>query len=247
MGIAQFFQQLNDAYGINLSIIYDSFDRDRFLQGLSTTLVMSLVCIGISVTIGAIGAWVMSGRSRLLKTATAAYVEIFRNTPPLIQLLFFFFAVSRLLPGPVNTAGQVTPLIGGFGWAVASFSLYAGALNVEIFRAGVEAVPFATREAAESLGFSRLQSYRQIILPLAFRISLPALNNNIVNLIKTTTLAYAIGVPELLYASAAVWSESFNVREMMLVMLVTYLAIVGGYIAIMDRVERALRMPGTDV
>jgi polar amino acid transport system permease protein len=247
MTIPEAFQHLNDAYGINLSIFYDAFDRDRFLRGLWTTLLLSLISMAVSVVIGLAGAWILGGRSRVMRAATAAYVEAFRNTPPLIQLLFFFFAVSPFFPGPVNSAGQVTPLIGGFGWAAIAFSLYAGAMNVEIFRSGVEAVPSATREAAEALGYTRLQAFRQIVLPLAFRISLPALNNNMVNLIKTTTLAYAIGVPELLYASAAIWSESLNVREMMLVMLATYLALIGGYIGVMARVERALHMPGTDV
>ncbi|HTZ37879.1 MAG TPA: amino acid ABC transporter permease [Stellaceae bacterium] len=247
MGIAEAFQRLNDAYGINLSIVYDPFDRDRFLHGLRTTIAMSLVCMAFSAAIGIAGAWLLGARSRAVRRAVTGYVEAFRNTPPLIQLLFFFFAVSPLLPGAVNSSGQVTPLIGGLGWAVISFSLYAGALNVEIFRAGVEAVPAATREAAEALGYTRAQTFRQVVLPLAFRISLPAFNNNMVNLIKTTNLAYAIGVPELLYASASIWSESFNVREMMLVILAAYLLLVGGYIAVMRRVERALRMPGTDV
>src|SRR5579884_1436868 len=169
MGVADFFHWLNDAHGINLSIFYDAYDRDRFLLGLRTTLVLSAICMALSVVIGLIGAWFMGGRSRLLRTMTTGFVEIFRNTPPLIQLLFFFFAVSRLVSGPLNAAGQVTPLIDGFGWAVISFSLYAGALNVEIFRAGVEAVPFATREAAEALGYTRFQTYRHIVLPLAFR------------------------------------------------------------------------------
>lgn len=247
MTIAEAFQHLNDAYGINLSIVYDPFDRERFVHGLGMTLVLSLVSMALSVVIGAAGAWILGGRSRLFRWVTSGFVEAFRNTPPLIQLLFFFFAVSPFLPGAINSSGQVTPLIGGVGWAILSLSLYAGALNVEIFRSGLEAVPSATREAAESLGYSRLQAFRHVVFPLAFRISLSALNNNMVNLIKTTTLAYAIGVPELLYASAAIWSESLNVREMMLVMLATYLLLIAGYTMLMNRVERALRMPGTDV
>ncbi len=247
MTIVEAFKHLNDAYGINLSIVYDPFDRERFVHGFLMTLLLSIVSMALSIVIGLVGAWLLGGRSRLLKGATTGFVEAFRNTPPLIQLLFFFFAVSPFLPGAVNSAGQVTPLIGGVGWAIISLSLYAGALNVEIFRSGLEAVPSATREAAESLGYTRLQAFRHVVFPLAFRISLSALNNNMVNLIKTTTLAYAIGVPELLYASAAIWSESLNVREMMLVMLATYLLLIAGYTGIMNRVERALRMPGTDV
>ncbi|MFX8797776.1 ABC transporter permease subunit, partial [Acinetobacter baumannii] len=77
---------------------------------------------------------------------------------------------------------------------------------------GIEAVPQSTIEAAEALGYTRLGAYRHVILPLAIRVCLPALNNNLLNLVKTTTLAYAIGVPELLYAAAQIWSEVLNVR-----------------------------------
>jgi polar amino acid transport system permease protein len=127
---------------------------------------------------------------------------------------------------------------------VISLSFFAGAFNVEIFRAGIEAVPRTTVEAAESLGYSRLQTYLHVVLPLALRISLPALGNNLVNLVKTTTLAYAIAVPELLYVCAQIWSDELNVREMMNVVLVTYVAIVAVLVWLMQRWERALRVPG---
>ena len=90
------------------------------------------------------------------------------------------------------------------GWAIISLSFFAGAFNVEIFRAGIEAVPESTREAASSLGFSRAQTFRYIVFPLAVRVSLPALNNNLVNLVKTTTQAFGIAVPELLYQSVTI-------------------------------------------
>ena len=91
------------------------------------------------------------------------------------------------------------PIISNIGWAIISLSFFAGAFNVEIFRAGIEAVPESTREAADSLGMNSLQIYGYVVLPLAFRVSLPSLNNNLVNLVKTTTQAMAIAVPELLY------------------------------------------------
>ncbi len=75
-------------------------------------------------------------------------------------------------------------------------------------------------------------------------ICLPALNNNLVNLVKTTTLAYAIGVPELLYAASQIWSEMFNVREMMNVLLVVYVLLVGVLVWVMHRWEKAMRIPG---
>ena len=82
------------------------------------------------------------------------------------------------------------------------------------------------------------------MLPLAFRISLPALNNNLVNLVKTTTLAYAIAVPEMLYVSSQIWSDELNVPEMMNVLLICYFALVGVLVCVMHRWERAMRVPG---
>ena len=241
--VPEFFRWLSDAHGINLSIAYDAYDAGRFLKGLWTTVWLSVVCILLSIAIGVVGAWLQGHRSRLVRVLVAGYVQFFRNTPPLVQLTFFYFAVGGLLP-MIGPSGQSTPLIDNVGWAIISFSLFAGAFNVEIFRSGIEAVPTATIEAAESLGYSRLGAYRHVVLPLAFRISLPALNNNLVNLVKTTTLAYAIAVPELLYAAAQIWSEVFNVREMMNVLLVSYVGIVGILVWIMHRWEKALRIPG---
>jgi polar amino acid transport system permease protein len=143
-----------------------------------------------------------------------------------------------------NEAGIAVPIVSSFTWAAICLSLYAGAFNVEIFRAGIEAVPKETVEAAEALGYSRLRAYVHVILPLAFRISLPALNNNLVNLVKTTTIAYAIAVPEMLYVANQIWSDELNVPEMMNVLLVIYVALVGVVVYLMGRWERAMRIPG---
>jgi polar amino acid transport system permease protein len=242
--IADYFRWLNDAHGINFSIFYDSFDGQRFLKGLETTVELSLICIALSIVIGLVGAFLQGVRSPWVRAAVQGYVQFFRNTPPLVQLAFFYFAVAALLPTVRDLHGADTPLVSNFGWAVLSFSLFAGAFNVEIFRSGIEAVPAATIEAADALGYTRLKAYRHVVLPLAFRICLPALNNNLVNLLKTTTLAYAIGVPELVYAAAQIWSEVLNVREMMNVLLVTYVALVAVLVWVMSRWERALRIPG---
>lgn len=238
--IAEFFRWLNDAHGLNFSIFYDAYDRDRFLLGLWTTLYISVVCIVLSLAIGVVGAWLQGVRSGLLRALLQGYVQLFRNTPPLVQLLFFYFGIGTAI-GAFTGGGSG---LGSVGWAIVSFSLFAGAFNVEIFRSGIEAVPETTREAAESLGYTRLGTYRHIVFPLAFRISLPALGNNLVNLIKTTTLAYAIAAPELLYASAQIWSEVLNVREMMNVLLVSYILFVAALVFVLNRVEQALRIPG---
>ena len=235
------FAWLHDRTGINLPIFYDAFDRARFAQGFLTTVKLAATCIALSLVIGVTGAWLQGAKLRPLRAAVYWYIQLFRNTPPLVQLYFFYFGIGTFLrtPGPGSH-----PLVGNFAWAVLSLSFYAGAFNVEIFRSGIEAVPRATIEAAEALGYSRLAAYRHVVLPLAFRVCLPALNNNLVNLVKATTLAYAISVPELLWVSNQIWSDDLNVPEMMVVLLLCYVGLVGLLVLAMQRWERALRVPG---
>jgi polar amino acid transport system permease protein len=148
------------------------------------------------------------------------------------------------MPKVPNDWGGYEPMLGNFAWAVISLSFFAGSFNVEIFRSGIEAVPQSTIEAAESLGYSRLKAYIHIVLPLAFRVCLPALSNNLVNLVKATTLAFAIAVPEMLYVSSQISSDNVNVREMMTFLLVAYVALVGILVWALSRWERAMKIPG---
>lgn len=184
----QFFPWLYQEQGINLTIGYGSYDRGLFLAGIWMTVKLSVLSVLFSLVIGAFGAWVQGSRSALLRGLVGAFIAFFRNTPPLVQLYFFYFAIGTVLRH-TGENGLPQPLVSGFGWAVISLSLFAGSLNVEIFRSGIEAVPRATVEAASALGFTRLQTYPYVVLPLALRISLPSLGTNLVNLVKTTSLA----------------------------------------------------------
>ena len=173
------------------------------------------------------------------------YIQFFRNTPPFVQLLFFYFALGQFTPTYASDGWLEEPVISNVGWAIVSLSFFAGAFNVEIFRAGIEAVPESTVEAADSLGFSRLQIYRYVVLPLAFRISLPALNNNLVNLVKTTTQAFAIAVPELLYQSVSTWNDFPSAQNpTMLLLFTVYIVLVAILVFGMTKWERAMRIPG---
>ncbi len=237
--VAAWFLALYKATGIKLTIFYDGYDRGRFLQGFVTTVKLSAYCLILSLILGALVAMLQGARAVAIRRSADAFVQLFRNTPPLVQLYFFYFALGPLLPR-VDGA----PLLGSFGWAVVSLTLLETAFAAEIYRAGIEAVPKEMVEAAQSLGFSRLQIYRRVVLPLALRVTMPAMTNNLVNLVKTTTLAYAIAVPELVYMSAQVWSEQVNVPEMMIVLLICYVAMVGVINQIMQWLEDRLRVPG---
>jgi len=164
----------------------------------------------------------------------------------MVQLLFFYFALGQFTPTYATDGGWVeVPIISNVGWAVISLSFFAGAFNVEIFRAGLESIPSSMKEAASAIGMNRLQTYRYVTLPLAFHASLPALNSNLINLVKTTTLAMVIAVPELFYQLIQIMSDYTTAQyPSMMLMFVVYIVLVGVLSIGMSRWEKASRIPG---
>jgi polar amino acid transport system permease protein len=243
--IYDWFRELYESTGINLVFIYESFGRARMIKGFWLTIYLSFVTMALSIVIGIIGAWLKGARSLLVRYGVDGFISLFRNTPPLVQIYFFYFGLGFLLPRVYSLAsGAMIPLVSNIQWAILSLSLFAGAFNIEIFRSGAEAVPHSMIEAAESLGYTRGQIYLSIVLPLALRNCLPALGNNLVNLVKTTNLAYAIAVPELMYVSREIWSDAGNVPEMMIFLLLVYVGLVALLVAGLNWLERALQIPG---
>ena len=242
----QFFYDLAQQYPKwNFIYLYDPAQTERVIEGLWMTVKLSVVCVIFSIIIGVIGAWIQSSHSKTARLVIQGYIQLFRNTPPLIQLMFFYFALGQFTPTYSPDGWLEVPIISNVGWAIISLSLFAGAFNVEIFRAGIEAVPESTQEAAEALGMNRLQIYIYVVLPLAFRISLPALNNNLVNLVKTTTQALAIAVPELLYQMISIYNDYSTAQNAcMLFLFLAYIILVGILVFGMHRWERAMRIPG---
>ena len=247
--IADFFRQLAEEQPRwNFIFFYEPVEIQRVLSGIGVTLKLSIICLIFSVVIGILGAWLQGSPIKWLRNLVQGYIQFFRNTPPVVQLLFFYFALGQFTPTYSPDGWLEVPWISNVGWAIISLSFFAGAFNVEIFRAGIESVPDSTKEAAEALGYSRMKAYLYIILPLAFRVSLPSLNNNLVNLVKTTTQAIAIAVPELLYQCVTIWNNYPSAQyPAMLFLFVFYIALVGVIVMGMNRWERQLKIPGYGV
>lgn len=225
--------------------MYQPVQQGKILSGIWMTIQLSIACLILSMVIGVLGAFAQGSRNVVLRSIVQGYIQFFRNTPPYVQLLFFYFALGQFTPTYSPDGWLEVPIISNVGWAIISLSFFAGAFNVEIFRAGIEAVPESTREASESLGFSRGQTYRYVVLPLALRVSLPALNNNLVNLVKTTTQAFGIAVPELLYQSVTIWNDYPSaLYPTMLLVFVVYIVLVGMLVMSMSRWEKTMRIPG---
>lgn len=241
--IADYFAAMNARGGPNFPVFYDAFERDRFLRGVVTTIELSGTGMAISLAIGIAGTFAHRSSAALRRFLIEPYVLLFRNTPVLIQLCFFYFALGPYLP-KVMTNGTSSPALEGFGWTMVALSLYIGAFNVEALRGGCSAVPRTLVEASEAIGFNGLQSFLYVVFPLGFRNSIPALTNNLVELVKTSALGYAVGVAEVLYVASQIWADQLNVVEMMVLIFAVYMVLIGAVVTVMSLLERALRIPG---
>jgi len=180
-----------------------------------------------------------SGRAWLARPLQA-FVEVTRNTPTLVQLYCAFLVLNMLITQKLGGGNPITP----FAWVVIVVALHKGVFHAEALRAGIEAVPSVTMEAARSLAFSRRQILTQVQLPLAVRFALPALVNNLVDLVKMTAIASAIAVGDVTYESIMIWSHRDNVLELLLLILL-YFGLLTWLVSVAGRwLEDRLRMPG---
>lgn len=229
--------------GLNYAFMLDATERQAFLRGMGVTLQLALLTIPGSLAAGvALAAALTSGRAWLERPARA-FVEVTRNTPTLVQLYCAFLVLNMLITQQLRDWGAGQNPLTPFVWVVV-VSLHKGVFHAEALRAGIEAVPPTTLEAARSLGFSRRQLLARVQLPLAVRFALPALVNNLVDLVKMTAVASAIAVGDVTYESIMIWSQRDNVLELLLLILLWF-GLLTWLVSLAGRwLERQWRMPG---
>jgi polar amino acid transport system permease protein len=230
---------------LDFSWLLDPLYQHWLLSGVGTTILLSLLGMVLMFAIGVAGAACLHLRLPFLQPLTTILVELFRNTPPLVQLFFLYFMLSQIgltLTDP--TTGHRVPLFTGFTCVVLSLGLYNGAIAVEIIRSGLLAVPAQTVEGARSLGYTRLQTFRHIELPIGLRLSIPAMTSNIVSLIKTSSQAVLVAVADIMYGATQIMLETFRNLEVMLFIWLIYLAIASVAVLGVRRIAVAVRMPG---
>ncbi|AJD44289.1 amino acid ABC transporter permease protein (plasmid) [Rhizobium gallicum bv. gallicum R602sp] len=242
INLTDLFISLTGRLGLNYEFLATGYEVQIWRDGFTTTLYLVVLLIPVSLFFGLLFAACLTSGKLWLSAPARAFVEATRNTPTLVQLMFSFLVlntvVSNLLGGAQNN--PLTP----FFWVVAVVGLHIAALHAEAIRAGIEAVPASTVEAARGMGFSQLQILRYVEVPLALRASLPAIVNNLINLVKLTTVGNAIAVSEITYASIMVWTQRDNVVELMIVIL-AFFSLINLVVARLGLwVERKLAVPG---
>lgn len=172
---------------------------EQFLSGFAYTLALSFFALAIALVFGTIGGVMASSKNKILKAYTRGYVEIFQNTPLVIQIFFLYFALP-----PLGIHLSVF-LVGVLG-----VGAYHGAYVSEVVRSGIQSVPKGQFEAAYSQGFTYTQAMRYIIVPQTIKIILPPLTNQMVNLIKNTSVLLIIAGGELMYQADIYAGEKLN-------------------------------------
>lgn len=196
------------------------------LQGLWMTLMLCLVAIPLGLAGGLLLALMSTTRSRWLRWSAMVYTDLFRAFPPLVLLLFIAFGLPFLGFKP-------PPFV-----AVAlAFLLNTSSYYGEVLRAGIESVPGGQDEAARSTGLSRWQSLRLVLLPQAVRNVGPDLVGNTLEVVKLTSIASVVALPELLYAARQVQSVTYNATPVIAAGLI-YLLLLWPLVRLLSRFER---------
>ena len=225
-----------------LAIVYDPWSYvaenwEFLLKGLGRTLLVSGIAIIGALVIGAALGAARAHRIPVISQLAAAYVEVIRNTPILVQIFFLYFA----LPQPIGPWPGVRLDVFTVAWM--SVMIWGGAFNIENFRAGFEAVPARFREAGLALGFGRFANFLNVTLPIGGRIALPSSINTYIAVLKNTALLYVISYEELTTSALQVNALTLETLETFTVLGVVYLALVWTLSASIRGLEARLALP----
>ena len=189
------------------------------------TIVLTLLAMTLSMLLGFLMSLARTSESRPLRFLSGAYVEFFRNTPLLVQLFFWFFALPKLPHFDLPLYGEVNWLLSPFQAAILGLTLYTGAYTTEALRSGLLAIDKGQTEAARSLGLNYMQTRLYVVAPQAFRVAIPLLTSIFSALFRNTALVSAIGVTELLAAADGIQQQNFKTFELFAVAGIMYLSL----------------------
>ena len=194
---------------------------DWIIEGIQTSISLMIVSSVLAVVVGVLLTFLSLSRYRVLRGIAQAYVELCRNIPTLIWIVFFFYVVPSLFPREVMFALNANPHLAYIS-AVAGLSISSSGYIGEILRGGIVAVPAEQSSAAYSLGLSKLQMWWHVIMPQALRNCFPALVNRIIHNVQNTSLGMVISVHEIMCMTSRISSITFHGIETMLIATVFF-------------------------
>ena len=219
-------QNIRDNY-LDFGVIFQNFDS--ILQAFLVTVLLALFAEVLGIILGLVLALLKISRSKILSSPAQVYIDVFRGTPLLIQIIFIYFATP-------NIGIRIESL---FFAGLVALTLNSAAYVAEIFRAGIQSIDKGQMEAGRASGLTYTQTMRHIIVPQAFRRTIPPLTNELVMLIKDTSIVSVIGLEELLRSARVLQSATANATPLVAAALF-YLAICLPLIYLANGLERRL-------
>jgi His/Glu/Gln/Arg/opine family amino acid ABC transporter permease subunit len=229
-------------YQFNWSILWTGQSGAWLLQGVITTLQLTLLAWCLAVILGIVAGAFRTLRFAPLRWLSSSYVEFFRNVPLLVWMFFWYFAVPPLLPEGVQ---DWLFDHGAEFWAgMFALGVYHGARFSEVIRAGIQSIPQSQYECAVSTGLTIPQTYRLVIVPIALRLIIPPATNESLNLLKNSSVALTIGVAELTFQTRQIETYTAKAIEALTAGTVIYLVLCLGLAVVASRLERRFAIPG---
>ncbi len=228
-----------------MEVVINSFPV--LLMGAGMTILITLLSISIGCVLGLVAGLSRLSKSRILSFFATCYIDFFRGTPLLVQLVIIYFGIPDILKdvqGYLVAALGISPFfknIPVFAAVLIALSLNSGAYIGEIFRAGVQSINKGQMEAARSLGMTSHQAMRFIILPQAFKRMIPPLGNEFIALLKDTALVSIIGFEELFRRGQLIVGATYEAFAIYLAVAFIYLAMTLSFSRFVDYLERRLR------
>lgn len=201
-------------YDWDFSVLWEY--RKLIAVGVLNTILFTILCVFLGLAVGLVTGLGRLSRNVLVTAPIRAYIEVFRCTPVLVQLVWFYYAL------PVVTGIEMSPVAA----ATLCLALYGGAFYSEIIRGGIISTDAGQTEAAKALGMTPAQALRRVILPQAFKKMVPPLMNQSIMQLKNTSLLSVLAVPDLLYQGQVVAHETYRPLEIYTFIAVAYFVIL---------------------
>jgi len=235
---------------MNLGIFFeptadgDSLWWQSLAGGLQFTLGTALFAGLLAFTLGSLIGVVRTTQHRWLVRLGNAYVELFRNIPLIVQFFVWYFVLPGLVPAVKRWVTSLDPTEHQFVTAVLCLGLFTAARIAEQVSSGIQSLPRGQRAAGYAIGLTEAQTYRFVLLPMAYRIIIPPLTSETMNLIKNTAVAYSIGLTELFFRTREMGEMTFRYFEAFAAATLVYVVIALVANRVMAWVERRVAVPG---
>ena len=208
----------------------------KLLDGLVITFQISIICLTLGFLIGFPAALARVYGPKWMRWLVTVYIEILRGTPVLVQLFLIYYGLP-----------QVNITLTAFASAYLTLGLNSSAYQAEYFRGAIQAIKSGQMMAARSIGMTKIQAIRYIIIPQAFRFAIPAWSNEAISMIKISSIVYLITVPEMMNVAKGLIARYYNPFETYIITGLIYMIVIGILSWLLSKMEQLLAIPGLEL